>query len=144
MRSSFGLGVVLGTMSLSLVSCRQNPPVTVVADTPFTLAVGAVAHVADSDLDLRFRRVVADSRCPRNAQCVWAGEARAQIEARIMKGEIETFEVVIGGGGASADSAKWTVYDGYRIRLDRLDPYPDAAAPVDSSRYVATLVVHQR
>ena len=67
-------------LALTAVSCRQ--PVKALLGTPVVLPVGQTATFGQSDLDLRFRRVASDSRCPTGATCVWAGEASVTVDAR--------------------------------------------------------------
>jgi hypothetical protein len=61
-----------------------------------------------------------------------------------MKGAPETFDVQLPGGAAPTDSIPKRRFDGYRIQLLRLEPYPVAGAAPDSNAYVATFRVEQR
>lgn len=47
---------------------------------PFDLAVGEGALSRDGRTAIHFTRVVGDSRCPPDVVCVWAGEARIELE----------------------------------------------------------------
>ncbi len=47
--------------------------------TPFTLKKGEKAYIASKQLTVELTDL-ADSRCPANVQCVWAGEATLQIK----------------------------------------------------------------
>ena len=128
-------------LALAVVSCQT--PETSSLGKPLDLRVAGAIEFQDSDLDLRFRRVLSDSRCPRGVQCITAGEAVVVLEGRIMKGASETFEVRL-DGGETQDSTNGTAYDGYQIRLIKLEPYPVAGAVVDTSTYVGTFVVEKR
>lgn len=131
----------IGALALTLCSCRK--PVTASLGEPVDLHVRRAVTFRKSDLDLYFRRVVSDSRCPRGAQCVSAGEAVVTLEGRILKGPVESFDVRLPGGEAP-DSIIWKPYDGYRIRLARLEPYPLAGGVADTTVYVGTFVVEKR
>lgn len=48
------------------------------ADNTRTLGVGETANYGG--LVITFKKVTEDSRCPENAQCVWAGQVQAQVE----------------------------------------------------------------
>jgi hypothetical protein len=138
--TSFILGACLVLLSLS---CQKPRPVS--SGQPFTLHVKQAARLTSSDLDLYFRRVAADSRCPRDVQCIAAGDAVVTLDARLNKGYPVALDVRLPGGTTSApDTAQWTIYEGYRIRLVRLEPYPNTRVPADTSSYVATLVVEPR
>jgi hypothetical protein len=111
-------------------------------DKPVDLLVRHAATFQKSDLDLYFRRVVSDSRCPQGAQCVTAGEAVVTLEGRILKATPQSFEVRLPGGDAP-DSIIWTAFEGYRIRLVRLDPVPVAGVVADTNAYVGRFVVEK-
>jgi hypothetical protein len=128
-------------MTLALVSCRK--PVRALVGQPFDLHVRQAARVSKTDLDLYFRRVSSDSRCPNNAKCITAGEAVITLEGRIMKEPPEPIELRL-MGGMEPDTTSWKAYDGYRIMLSRLEPYPVAGTGVDTTAYVATLIVQKR
>lgn len=127
---------------LPAAACRR--PVSLPLDQPVDVRVDTPVRFRDSDLDLIFRRVASDSRCPKNVQCVSAGEAVIALEGRILKGPIEPFEATVPGERADTDTAKAAVYDGYRIWVVRLEPYPVAGATTDTTSYVATLIVRKR
>lgn len=134
--------LLLFVPALMAMSCRK--PVYVPLGRAVDVHVHQGVKFADSDLDLFFRRVASDSRCPKNVQCISAGEAVITLEARIMKGPIETFDAKVAGEGADTDTTAAAVYDGYRVWVVRLEPYPVSGAPADTTMYVATLVVKQR
>jgi hypothetical protein len=46
----------------------------------FTLPVGQRAAVATEDLEVRFKMVLSDNRCPQGAVCIIAGEVRLILE----------------------------------------------------------------
>jgi len=57
---------------------RPAPPSTS-APTSIVISVGEETTIAP-DTRLRLLRVVADSRCPKGVQCVWAGEVTLEFE----------------------------------------------------------------
>ena len=132
----------LMVLTFPAAACRR--PVSLPLDQPVDVRVDTPVRFRDSDLDLYFRRVASDSRCPRNVQCVSAGEAVIQLEGRILKGPVESFEAKVAGEGADTDTTRATVYDGYRIWVLRLEPYPVAGVTPDSTAHVATLIVRKR
>ena len=141
MKPSISRVLVALLMLLFVTSCRK--PITVSLGQPVELRVGTAVRFQKSDLDLYFRRVVSDSRCPNGAKCVWAGEATVALEGRILKQLPETFEVRVSGGMAP-DSIIWKPFDGYRIGLVKLEPYPATDAVADSTAYVGTFIVEKR
>lgn len=100
MSNALALGALL---PLSLAACASDAvPPSGGADAPkvadgaeFTLAPGQSATLAD-DSRLRYLRVVNDSRCPPNVQCVWAGDAVVAFEWTPASGPAQPFELHTG------------------------------------------------
>jgi len=101
---------------------------------PFALMAGASATVETENLQIGFDRVLSDSRCPRGAQCITAGEAIVRIWVSKAPAPRETRDLT------TIPAADEAVYGAYRIKLVSLDPYPIANATVRASEYVATLL----
>lgn len=80
-------------LQLAVVGCSSDPvrlgpdpmPLETSADLraevgeSFTLGPGEFAAVEGRELLVAFRLVRSDSRCPRDVQCVWQGDAEAEI-----------------------------------------------------------------
>lgn len=102
---------------LLLVACTSTADMPF--ETPFTLKHGETkGPVTFVD--------VTDSRCPRNAVCVWEGEVSVQLD---VNSESVTIKVP---GTANAG--------GYRIEVREVTPYPDDPPPA-KSEYRAVMVV---
>lgn len=130
-----------GWISLALLvgSCQKPIPATL--GTPFDLQVGQSATIERDALGLLFRRVVSDSRCPRDVQCVTAGEAYVAIQARASTAQPETLELHLGSGEDASGGAD---HHGYRIRIIELEPYPVSTAEPDTTGYIGTFLVEKR
>lgn len=79
--------------------------------------------------------VSADSRCPANVQCVWAGEANVLLEW-VTPGDSRRLSVVV-----SPMRGSTTTPDGVTLRVLELSPATQSGATIPSSDYVATVVV---
>ena len=84
------------------------------------LTVGMTVDVAPRTT-LQFVRVVSDSRCPKDVQCVWAGEVTIEMELAAA-GAKEKFEL---SGTASKRTVK-----GHAIELLSYGPCPDGGPAV--------------
>lgn len=133
---------ILLAVALACASCRE-PAVPATLDRPFDLPRGRVALVTGADLRLEFLRISSDSRCPMNATCIWMGEATVALEVQRGSESPESIVARLPGRVIAPDSIAWTRWRDVRIGLARLLPYPTAGVPVDSSTYVATLVVRR-
>ena len=100
---------------------------------PFDLRSGGSAAL-ERGLTITFDRVVADSRCPMDALCIWAGDAVVALS-------------ISGGAGGPVTRELHTYleseasYPGYSIKLLALAPYPRSDRTIRPSEYVATLTV---
>lgn len=69
--------VLLGACSAT--PAADPPGATAIPDdTPFQLGIGQHARLADGS-QLTYLRLVNDSRCPPDVQCVWAGNAEIAL-----------------------------------------------------------------
>lgn len=109
----------------------------------FELGVGYTAVIGQDVLRVRFDEVVTDSRCPRLAVCVWAGDV--QLAITVASAAQRPTSYVIGGStdsnGFLLDAAE-IAHAGFVVRLVQVTPYPEqpGAAPAPDA-YVATFVV---
>ena len=124
-------------LALAATACLTvNSPLqpTVALGTPFDLKVGQTA-VVPGGLSIRFDEVASDSRCPIDAICVWAGEARIAM--------------TLSAGSGPKVKREWRTnptnfavsYRDYSIQLGELRPYPQGMSPTPQGDYVATLTV---
>ncbi len=61
--------------ALLLFLAAADGPIKAQINEPVSLPVGKSCVIAAENLQLTFLRVVEDSRCPKGAQCIWAGQA---------------------------------------------------------------------
>ena len=118
-----------------------SPPLTIAIDEPFNLPVNQRGMVEPDGLTIEFSNVLEDSRCPRQVNCVWAGQVRIVIYAWLTGVEPTAFEL------NTTPSLNQDVipYDAYQIRLLSLDPYPETVEPkLRLEDYRATFVVSLR
>jgi hypothetical protein len=79
--TTLSLEAVLAGLALIVtgVACTPTSPVSPVS---LTLKVGEAAQLAGGVLTLTFDEVTGDSRCPKDVDCVWAGEATVVFKVR--------------------------------------------------------------
>jgi len=70
-----------GLVSFLLCACSAPAATTsaVALGQPVTLSPGRQAVIAGEDLEVRFSGILADSRCPTGATCVWQGEVTVDL-----------------------------------------------------------------
>lgn len=120
----------------------------------FDLPYGAGVEV-DNALELAFAGVVEDSRCARDATCVWAGRVVVEVAAQAGNQPVQTvrlggftdMEGQIGGPASGPDVAATAVVEAgsgesYTVELLAVQPYPaQATAPPAEADYTLTLKV---
>jgi hypothetical protein len=113
------------------VSVSEPVPQRVEPGQAVSLRVGESAEAADGRLRFGFESVGTDSRCPKNALCVWAGDAAVRIWLQRGTGarEQRTLHTLTGGAREAPDPG---------VRLLRLDPQPVAGRALEPRDYVAT------
>jgi hypothetical protein len=117
---------------VALLGCSSSATAPVNED--FALSVGESIAVSGTPITIRFLGVPEDSRCPSTVNCIWAGNARVELELR-----------GIGVPGTialnSLDGVQEGVYGSYRVRLVQLLPVPITTGSVQQGDYRATLRV---
>lgn len=116
-----------------------SPQVAPRLDRPFTLREGEAAVFSEPALVITFVGVPADSRCPINAYCVWAGDATVRLVLHVGPpwGEGPDLQVDL-HTLLDPRETPWGPY--YTLRLLGLAPAPVAGQP-RTEPYRATLVL---
>ena len=88
---------------------------------------GENKFLKDFEMNVTFEKVVEDSRCPTDVKCVWAGVATINVKlmgtyTRPVNVKLSTIEDLKKGYSKSA------IFNGYKISLVELNPYPKTSA----------------
>lgn len=90
--------------------------------------------IARTGMRVKFVEMVEDSRCPKDVECIWAGNAK--IKVRVSKnGRSKIIELNTGIENKDAQFA------GYEFKLTGLTPEPRSNIRINRSGYVATIEV---
>jgi len=132
-----GLAQVLILTACASASNSGNPGApSAKLNQSFSLKVGTSTSVDGEGIQVGFDAVIADSRCPKGAQCIVAGDATIRVWLARTSQARETRDLKT----APADAAQ-TVINSYRLTLSSLAPEPTVDGPPRASDYVAALVV---
>jgi len=104
-------------------------------EKPFTLEPAETATVGQDRVQVRFDRVVADSRCPRDVQCITAGEATVRVLVTLPGQPAVTFELKTTPKGSTVKAGA------YGLTLSNLAPVPLSTVATKDSDYRATFVL---
>lgn len=121
-----------------MIGCGSNPQaITAPLGEAFTLAVGQTAQISGENLALNFVEVVGDSRCPKNAVCIWQGEASSHLKITYQD---VSYSVVLNQPG-NTNQSQDTFID-YKLVYNLL-PYPVAGQDIHPGDYRLTLTVNK-
>lgn len=102
----------------------------------FKLRVGQQAALRGTKLRIKFA-AVNDGRCPSDAVCVWAGNAAVRLQVSL-RGGSEDMTLNTGGGPAFVGEKE---YQGFKIKMVALNPYPRSDLKITLRDRIVTLVV---
>lgn len=102
-------------------------------DTEFTLRKDQTAWIHGEELRVTFDEMKGDSRCPRNTQCVQAGEAKLEIRLHKSRKQPKMFTL-------STVEPRVARYREYEVELAGLEPLPDAGAESPPEYHVLLVV----
>jgi hypothetical protein len=100
------------------------------------LAAGERYPAGGGPFTIGFVGVDEDSRCPSSVDCVQAGNGRVSLDLQSSPAQIPVIVRLHTNAGAGPRSVTW---DGYKILLVSLDPYPESDAPIPPGDYSVAL-----
>lgn len=134
--------IILPILLWALIGCSSGSsrPMEVLLDDVFTLSQGQEAMIQSEDLHVRFDSVLEDSRCPTQVNCVWSGQAR--IAVAVWRDQEEPVTLEFNTNPAPGENRQTLIHSSYTIRLESLDPYPQAPEQsMEQAEYRATLQI---
>jgi hypothetical protein len=128
-----GLAIAAGCTT----SNRGDPtgplrPGALTLDDTVSVVLGSSAVTRDGAVRVSFAQKLADSRCPIDAVCIWAGDVGAVLR-------IETLEQSGEGRVHTALNPKEFVLGDYQISLVDMHPYPGDKRPLPQVAAVRVL-----
>ena len=109
-------------LSIPLVA-QEDKPIEV---PQIAIKLGVAETIQLDGISVSFLEVMTDSRCPRNVDCMWAGEAKVKVKIDTADGDgIE--KTIVFRNGMSVIAG---LFENKELQFLRLTPYPDANIPV--------------
>lgn len=106
-----------------------------------TLPINTPTAIPDMALTLQAVRVE-DARCPATTQCAAAGGALLWLQASVPGAAPQVIQVTL-TPGVSKDPAASAQYQGHRITVVEVLPYPGGAAATPTDRQTVTLLLER-
>ena len=98
----------------------------------FELKAGQTKNIPGSEAKIKFLNVMEDSRCPEGTKCIWAGNAKVKLRAT-NKRKTRVFDLNTAKGATDYS------FDGYNIRLVKVEPNVKVNEHIRQREYVVTL-----
>lgn len=132
--------IIFGLVSVSLMNCKSQKTktddikveVAENGDVKTSSKEGEIIYFKEGEnkflkeqqMNVTFKGISEDSRCPKDVQCVWSGVAVAQVEVMTTTSRPMTLQI------ASIENAgknyhKSAFFSGYEIQLAEVTPYPE-------------------
>jgi len=118
----------LAILAIGAVALARNPETIV-------LKSGQQKPAAKGEITVKFVSVTEDSRCPADANCIWAGNATVQVKITSRNGGSK-MSVMNTTTGPTGDQ-----FNGWAIYLTSLTPSPNSRKALDPKKYVATFEI---
>lgn len=93
-----------------------TPQIGVKLEQDHTITLGAIS--------ITFVKVLEDSRCPKNVNCMWAGQARVEVLVSENGKEPITQEITLGATEEVSKNKTFFKEGDYFIKALTLNPYP--------------------
>ena len=123
---------------LSLFCCKneltQSP---LVLGKSIELKYGELIKNTDSQISIVLDSVLNDSRCPKGAECIWAGNAAVRFVYTSSKKSVSFVLNTL--YSFRTDS----LIDGYRIKMTKLTPYPELGVNIKQGDYKAEIEINK-
>src|SRR5688572_4335096 len=132
----------LAFLLAALVGCSTTPgeptpgqtnAATVAIGDTFSLRAGETAQVEGTQVQVAFKRVENDSRCPQDVTCVWAGDALVQLEVAVARTAWVPVPL-----HTTLEPRKAGQF-GYTFELVGLSPQPTSSQAIPAGNYTASL-----
>jgi len=119
-------------------TCAEPAPRVVPVGEDFVLAPGQRVTIGESGLTIEFERVTSDSRCPKDVQCVWAGNAAIRIQVVEQMSEPRLVELDTYGDRQKAQLGE------FDLQVVALGPDPVSTERIEPQQYRLTLRLTER
>ncbi|WP_375509597.1 hypothetical protein [uncultured Nostoc sp.] len=107
-------------------------------DTPFYLKYGKTAYLPTEKIEIKFSKVIQDSRCPTKVTCIWQGQVIIGLDIIKNGQQVSTLMLTLIPG---SDALPIQFLDKYSVRLIEVSPYPHSGQTSALKDYIAKIVV---
>ncbi len=131
----------LAALLLSAAACnKNNDAASFQLDKTFTLDHNvSIPWEEDAAVSIRFDSTVADSRCPVDAICVWAG--RVEVKVSFTQAGNSQTKILALGDNAGTTFSNIVTFDDFTVELLSVLPAPKSDYAIPQNEYKIEVVV---
>ncbi|MEH2082096.1 MAG: hypothetical protein V7K89_19615 [Nostoc sp.] len=107
-------------------------------DTSFYLKYGKTAYLPTENIEIKFSKVIQDSRCPTNVTCIWQGQVIIGLDIIKNGKQVSTLTLTLIPG---RDPLPVQFLDKYSVKLIQVSPYPISGKTIAPQDYIIKIVV---
>jgi hypothetical protein len=87
----------------------------------FELKINQSASINSGEVKVNFLRVIEDSRCPADVDCVWSGQIQVAVNVSVKGSTPKTLSLINRAGNKNISTKKFKKYS---IEFVKAEPYP--------------------
>lgn len=145
--SALGLTILLSIiggffMSGHLALLFKQKEIMTELNKEFQLKIGQTAFIKSEGLQIKFLDITGDSRCPEGVDCFWSGDIVIDVEVSIDKDFLELQQEQEIKSQLNMHK-KELLFQGYSIKLIKVDPYPKENLETKERDYIASFIVEK-
>ncbi|MGV0108106.1 Lipoprotein [Nostoc sp. DSM 114160] len=141
---SYGISSNIKPSSIEVKSIAQGSHQQLMArvgttlNTPFYLRYGRTAYLPTENIEIKFSKVIQDSRCPSDVTCIWQGQVIIGLDIIKNGQQVTTLTLTLIPG---RDALPIQFLDKYSVKLIEVSPYPNSKKAIALKDYIAKIVV---
>ncbi|MEH2289988.1 hypothetical protein [Nostoc sp.] len=109
-------------------------------NTPFYLRYGRTAYLPTENIEIKFSKVIDDSRCPSDVTCIWQGEVIIGLDIIKNGKQVSTLTLTLIPGD---EPLPIQFLNKYSVRLIEVSPYPNSKKTIALQDYIVKIVVNR-
>jgi hypothetical protein len=107
-------------------------------NTDFYLKYGQIAYLPTENLEIKFSKIIEDSRCPAKVTCIWQGQVIVELDIIKNGKKVSTLMLTLISGN---DVSPIQFLGQYTVTLKEVLSYPKNGTNILSEDYIAKIVV---
>lgn len=138
MKPLFFIILIFFSVGLFAQDSVQNTLETAVKTPKIVMKLPIQKTSTVNGITIKFLSVVSDSRCPKNVNCIWAGEVVVLVEVKEASKKTVEKTITIGFKRNPKGNETTIIFkgDAFTIKAITVSPFPEYGVEVDALGYV--------